>query len=54
MPQNRKRGRPRQHDDRQSEWKKRTGFEQSEARKAYKREWIKKKRQQQKEDSQEN
>ena len=44
------RGRPRVHEDRQAEWKKRTAFEQSESRRKYKAEWIKRKRQQ-KEDS---
>ncbi len=44
-----KRGRPRQHENRQQEWKQRTGFEQSEARRQYKAEWARRKRQQQKE-----
>lgn len=43
-----KRGRPRKYakdGDRQKDWKKRTDFEKSEARRRYKAEWIKRKRQ---------
>ncbi len=43
-----KRGRPRVHENRQQEWKKRTNFEQSEKRCKYKAEWAKRKRQEKK------
>lgn len=43
-----KRGRPRIHDDRQKEWKQRTNFEQSEARRKYKADWARRKRQERK------
>ena len=36
-----KRGRPRIHANRQQAWKDRTGYESTDARKAYKREWAK-------------
>jgi hypothetical protein len=44
----RRRGRPRKYakdGDRQQAWKQRTGFERSEERRAYKREWERQKRQ---------
>lgn len=49
-----KRGRPRKFEnegDRQKDWKQRTDFEKSEARRKYKAEWIARKRQQQRENN---
>lgn len=48
-----KRGRPRKHKNRQAEWKQKTGFEQTEARRKYKAEWAKKRRQQKNQENQE-